>query len=246
MDFSQFFTPESQLRDGSGIAMYGLEHLTWLAAMFLIGWLICRHYKKLSYDAQEKRLRFLSALMIVQEIVKDILFIAIGAFTLENLPFHLCGISVFICAFAAFGHKKLAYQMTYAVTFPGALAALLFPNWLQYPVLHFSSINSFTMHGYMILFTALAILGHRYRPDYHWVPKCALTLGCLALPLYFINKWWGTNFFFINTPSPGSPLVIFAQLLGNPGYIVGEACLLFLIWFLMYLPWALSAKKKQV
>lgn len=243
MDFSLFFTPASRLPSGCGITMYGPEHLIWLASMLAVGILISFYFRTLSQESQRKFLQVFSLVIIAQEIVKDILFIAAGGFQLDNLPLHLCGISIFICAAAAFTENKLARQLLYAVVFPGAASALLFPNWLQYPVLNFSSINSFTIHSYLILFTVLSILGNRFRPDFRALPKCFAFLGAIAVPIFFLNKVWNTNFLFINTPSEGSPLVFLEHLLGNPGYLLGLAVMFWLVWGILYLPWIIAKQK---
>ena len=75
------------------------------------------------------------------------------------------------------------------------------------------------------------------KPDIKRVKSSVVFLAAAGLIVYPLNKIWGTNFMFLNTPSPGSPLAPLENLLGNPGYIVGLAGLVLLVWFVLYLPW---------
>jgi len=242
MDFSQFFTPASRLPDGCGVAMYGPEHLGWLTVQAVVGVLACLRFAKHDAARQRHLLKVLAVWIIGQEILKDVIFIIVKGFTIGHLPLHLCGISIFICAAAAFSDSKLAQQLLYAIVAPGALSALLFPDWLFYPILNFASIHSFSIHFELVLFAALSIVGHRFRPDVRYLPKCFLFLLIIATPIYFLNKLWNTNFLFINTPSPGSPLVAMEKVFGNPGYILALAALFWIVWGVIYLPWILTKR----
>ena len=52
------------------------------------------------------------------------------------------------------------------------------------------------------------------------------------------------NFFFLNYPSPGSPLVLFEQIAGNPGYIALTLLLVLVVWIILYLPFYSSTKHR--
>lgn len=243
MTTQYFFYNQRDLPPGVGISAWGPEHIGWLVLIALACVLGCMRYRKLSDARRARWLKVIAVAIWVQETLKNLLHWRVGALAAEHLPLHLCGLSMFICAVVAFSRLALPRQMLYSLVLPGAVAALLFLDWTRYPVFNFSSITSFSIHGCLVLFALLPITAGQVRPDWRQLPKIfGLTLA-VCVPLYPLNKVLGTNFFFLNTPSPGSPLMPLAELLGNPGYIVGVALLLVALWAIMYLPWALADRR---
>jgi uncharacterized membrane protein YwaF len=119
---------------------------------------------------------------------------------------------------------------------PSAIAALLFADWLQYPIFNIQSIQSFSIHILLMSYPIMRISGGDLRPQAKVLPKCLLLIIVIAIPLYSLNKLLNTNFFFLNWPSPGSPLELFADLWGNPGYIAGIFIIIAALWLILYLP----------
>ena len=54
----------------------------------------------------------------------------------------------------------------------------------------------------------------------------------LPMPVSLVNRHFGTNFFFLERPSSGSPLVWFEQVFGS--HLIGLPVLMALIWAGMY------------
>jgi len=128
---------------------------------------------------------------------------------------------------------------------PGAAMALIFPAWAAYPILNIVSLFCFLIHGLLVIYPIMLFAGGDLEPDYKNLPKCLLFLILIALPIYRFNKAFGTNFLFINYPSPGSPLVLFERWFGNPGYILGILILIFAVWAALYLPLVLMRRAED-
>ena len=47
----------------------------------------------------------------------------------------------------------------------GAMAALLFPDWTRYPLFNYMHINTFLIHGLLVLVPVLVLTSGRYRPS---------------------------------------------------------------------------------
>lgn len=223
---------------------YGVEHLIWLFAITLFIVYMCRMFKKADYEKQNKILKILAIVIVIQEIIKDIIHIYAGTFNLGHLPFHLCGISIFFTFWYAFKPGKICGEYLYALSLPGAMAALLFPDWTGYPMLHFSCINSFTIHAWLVVFVFMLLYSGRLKPNYKVLPKTALLVGIIAVPVYFMNKAWGTNFMFLSAPAPGSPLEILYNVFGN-FYIPAALLLVLFVWVLMYAPWQIAYSRQN-
>ena len=55
-------------------------------------------------------------------------------------------------------------------------------------------------------------------------------------PIYLFNLRFGTNYFFLNAGSPGSPLEWLIARMGNPGFLLGYAAIALAVTAGMYLP----------
>ena len=65
----------------------------------------------------------------------------------------------------------------------GALMALLFADWLVYPVLHFQSIHSFVMHGLLLGYIVMLIWSQELKPNEKLLPQVFI-LFLLVLILF--------------------------------------------------------------
>ncbi len=245
MDFSQFFVSPEKLVPGSGFTLFGPFHITILLFIALFIFVFCCWYRKQTNVRQRCVLKHLAILTVVQEVIKDILIVAVGSPLIQYLPLHLCGLAMFFFFAAAWQPTPFVYELLYSLTLPGAIAALLFPNWTECPPMHFMCWHSFSFHTYLVLFVCLLLSTGQLRPNWKLLPRCFVFLIVLSIPIYFFNKLTDTNYMFLNVPSEGSPLVPLANLLGNPGYIAGTAALLILVWMIIYLPWTLIRIKNK-
>ena len=64
-----------------------------------------------------------------------------------------------------------------------------------------------------------------------------LALPAVESKVYKPGKQWGTNFAFVNWPLPGTPLEMWEQMYGNPGYLVSYTMAFVLIEAALFFPW---------
>ena len=237
-----FFYNWKDIPSGYEWSAYDMGYWTWIGILALISIVVCILYKKSNDQRRDTIRKGIAILIIVQEILKDILHYLAGSITLEHLPLHLCGVSIFFIAWHAFSPNKINREYLYCLSLPGALLALMFPNWTEYPILHFSSFNSFTMHTWLVLYTVMLLYSKELQPKFKDLKYTFVIILIYMIPIYFLNKVWDTNFFFLNTPSEGSPLVPLYAIFGE-GYVIALVVLFLLLWLLMYLPWMIKEKK---
>ena len=238
------FANPDDLRTQTYWELYGPLHLIWLAGIAIACFLACFGFRRASTEKQRKILKILSLWILFQELLKNFLYWRVDAFSYDLLPFHICGISIIFCLWYAFKPGKLNGAYIYGVCLPGAMAALIFSDWTDLPWYNFSALNSFTIHGELVIFAMLALTSGLLKPDFKQIPKMTLVMYAIAIPIYFLNKVWDTNFMFINYPSPGSPLVPLYDIFGN-GYVIAAALLLVVIWVILFLPWRLLGKPSK-
>ena len=240
-----FFVFDHHLPQGVGIGWMGGVHIGWLlfAALAIFG--LCRACRR----ADAPRFRFLQravcAGILVTEVVRELCLLSAGVWGVYTLPLHLCSLSVFVVLWHTLRGNALSGELLYCLGMPGAAMALLFPDWLYYPAANLMSINSFLGHILLTAYPAMLTARGAIVPDVKRLPKCFACLAATSAVIFVFDKLTNSNYFFLNSPSPGSPLVFFERWLGNPGFIVGYLPLIAALWLLLYLPWVLVRRLRR-
>ena len=131
----------------------------------------------------------------------------------------------------------------YYFCIPGALLALLFPNWTVLPCMNFSHIHSFVVHALLVIYPIMLVLDGEIKTGIKEMLKGILLLVCMAIPIYFINLILDTNFMFLMNPETGNPLGLFEKYLGS--HLWGFPVLLPIVMFIMYIPLLIISKCKK-
>lgn len=240
---NMFFVTSENIPEGVGFQAYGVTHILWLFAGIIFCGTACFFYRRLSADKRKIALRVLGAYIVLQEMVKNLVLIVLGQFSWGYLPFHLCGINILLIAFDIIKQTKTVRSFLYYFAIPGALLALLFPNWTKMPVWNFFHIHSFTIHILLVLYPLLLVTTNQVSTDLKAALKGVALLVVIAIPVYGLNLLWGTNFMFLMRPDSGNPLELFEKLLGS--HLWGFPILLPVVVFVMYLPAFLLKKTRD-
>ena len=241
---NNFWCTSDTIPDGLGYSHFSGLHLFWLAvlaAAVLANWLL---YRKLGQKGRGIWRKTVALLLIADELFKLIPMLIFGNFQLSYLPFHLCSINIFICVINSFKRDDFTYEVLYSVCIPGASLALLMPTWTDLPFWNFMSLHSNSIHVLLVMYPLLLLAGG-FRPNFKRLPKVLLLLLCECVPIYFLNKIIGTNFFFLNGTSGNPVLKLLASVFGKEFYFIGCVPILLILWVFMYLPWFLAGRKKQ-
>lgn len=144
----------------------------------------------------------------------------------------------FICAVWRFGlqysisGQKTAFGGVIYVLLcvPGAVGALLFPNWEVYPFFNYMHIHAFFSHGLIVVFGIWLIVAEKIVPKWKdfWMPVVFGIAGFILL--HWMNNILGTNFWFLNKPSHGSPLVWILNITGENGTGQVISCFVCVLW----------------
>lgn len=230
---------------GAGFALFSAEHVLALAlgAAFI---LVAARVYILSENRRRRALGLcIASAALFIELARAVLPALAGRGILSHLPLHLCALAVYFCFFHALRGGELLGQFLYAFCLPGALAALLFPDWRGYGLLHPASLASFALHFLVVAYILVRVFSRELVPDIKAAPRCLLLMLALAVPVYVLDRLTGMNYMFLLYPPGGSPLALFAAL-GTPGYLVGYIPLLILAWTLIYAPWLRPRRAGQV
>lgn len=224
-----FFTYSDDLPDNCGFELYGIVHMIWLLIIIIavFAFVMSKRYIK------EKLLCFQGNFLLFLIIIRLIVVTLIGHMSVYELPFHLCSIAGILC----FIHSRYKIwwlgQIIYTLCLPGTVAALIFPNWTEYPAMNFITIQAFLFHGGIVLYIAVSLNTKNIVPDFKGIIYSAVFLVFITVPIYLFDRCFNVNYLFVLRPSAGSPLEWMENCMGNPGYLIGYALLVVLVMFIM-------------
>ena len=228
-----FFTYETKIPDGIGFKLFGIWHILCLLLCLVVTVVSLHWYWKAKAQKKQKVEKTIALSLVGWMILRAIYIAVIGENFLYELPFHLCSMTGILCGIHCFTKWKWLGQMLYALCLPGAILALLFPNWNSYPLIHFISLEAILFHLGIILYVTCLLTSHEIVPQMKKMWQVIVFLAVVVPPIYVFDKKYQVNYMFVNRPSGGSPLEWLAQWMGNPGYLLGYAGLILLCIFLM-------------
>lgn len=244
-----FLTPEPVLLErGEGFATFGPQHLSVLACCLAAFLLLVRRYLRLPAGLAlgSPRRRMLLATSVVPLALlasRDVVLAAEGLLVPIFWPLHVCNLCEYLAIAYALACDSRAGEPVGEVLFTwgatGGLSALLFPGWSYCPILSYASLGGFAEHTLLLVSAWAPVAGGDFSPSVRrsWIPALAALLAGALFRL--TNPDFGTNFFFVTQPLANTPFELFADLLGNPGFLVPYALGAYGVWLAWY---ALAAR----
>ena len=221
-----------------GFDLYSAPHIIWLALMILMIAAITRSYCRNDDTGRDRMRKTIAIAMLLMEIAKDAIVIAVGWWNPGYLPFHLCGMAIFaVLADAFWRGQKVTGQMILFAFMPGALSALLFANWTMYPFYVYMCIHSFVYHALIVAYAVMIFASGEVAPNYKGLWKTLIAVIISIGPVYGINLIFeehNPNFMFLMEASPGSPLVPVWNLTGPDWYIPGCVLMVAIVFHVLF------------
>jgi hypothetical integral membrane protein (TIGR02206 family) len=238
-----FFESSGSIVSGVGFAHFDALHIGWLIAFVIISAVVCFCYKKCG-ERGRRRFRFtVASLILLDEILKIVILNAVGLYTKNYLPLHLCSINIFLIVVHVFKPMKTLDNFLYAFCIPAAILALIFPTWTKLPFANFMHWHSFTVHILLCLYPLMLTVGGDIKPRVKYLWRALLLLVCMAVPVYIFNVIFDTNYMFLISAEKGNPLYLFEQIWGN--HLLGIPVILVPLMAVVYLPWEVAGRKKK-
>jgi len=149
----------------------------------------------------------------------------------------------------AFTRNGLLIEYSYAIGLASALMAIITPDVYFYPQFSFIYIQSMLVHGIICFIPIFLIFGMGVKPNIRKLPKVLGMLVGLSILITPVNYITNGNYFFLRYPASGSPMELFADLLGRPWYLIPTLLFGCVLWAALYLPFVAveqRAKYKQL
>ena len=220
---------------GVGGERWCAAHLAYLAAFLTLSVCWAFLYGHLDGERRKTADRVLGSLVFFFGLCHYGMLALTGHFGLYTLPLHLCSL-MFLAAplhawtgaarpgsFAA-GLRGFLGAVLFFPGIPGTWAALLFPDWLDYPFRNALSISCFLSHGLLAVYGASILVRQAEAPDPNglfWrdLKNSALFLGAGSALMYVFDRAAGVNYWFLLAPSVDSPFEGVWRRGGPGGYL---------------------------
>ena len=233
-----FWKQQDDIPAGMGYPLFGKTHIISTCVTLILVAFFVFVIQKQSKKTRDMIMKMIPLFMVFLEVIKDLFLVSAGRFGVGYLPFHVCSIGIFVFLLREFlpwkKTKEFFGEISVVLIMPGALAALIFPDWtVFYPVLNFINLHSFLWHGLLVLYPLL-LLKNGTVPSVKHIYYVILFLCIIVPPIYLFDKHFGCNYFFVNWPEKDTPLDWLAGFMGNPGYLAGYAVMAVLVILFMY------------
>lgn len=228
-----------------GFSLFGPYHIGWLIVITMTVIFVSKHFKQLNTEKQKVFQQKIAWFIVLAEIFKITYLVIRNEFTVNYLPLELCSFAIFAIFYHAHTNNPMIGEMLYNLFLPGAILALLFCNWTHRQIYEVFCLFSFIFHLALVMYCVMVLYAGIVKPNKKRIISSIIFSAVIGPIIYLLNKMWNTNFMFLNVPSPGSPLVLLENILGNPGYIFGMFCIVLVLWFILYLPWYKIFRIKQ-
>lgn len=234
MDIKDFFLYKTELPMDSGFDMFGVCHWFWMIGIGIFSWWMGKFFS-FAPKSKVKRIEWVLGIIFpLLELTRTVVLIMNNVFVPYEYPLHLCNLSLWIGTIYIWTKNCFAGVVYILLCLPAAALAIVFPGWLQYPFWNYMHIHNFIYHGLVVALGWSLVQSKELVPVRKelWKP---LLFGVVGYGVIFqVNKHLGTNFWFINKPSYGSPLAFLYELLGDEWYLVGHFLFcgsIVLLWF---------------
>ena len=161
-----FFVPQNRpTPDGTGFGMFSLIHLGVLVLMAAAVLALAFAYR--SADA-ERRAQFRMVIgwtVLMLEVLRQTAYLVNGWYSAEILPLHLCAFATYAVFIDCLRPNRWTPDFLYALGWWGALAANLFPDWANRPILNIFTWQSFSIHGLILGYVVMRIVGGDLVPN---------------------------------------------------------------------------------
>jgi len=227
-----FFKLGENIAFENAMGTYSLEHFFALFLTLILGiymvWVYNRSTNKVKY---RRRLAIIILLVVLSRHVVEFLT---GQYTVHRLPLHLCTVGAFFKLYDAYVENKYTKEIFFLITFPAAFIANVFPDWTHQPLINFNTWQQFLFHALLINYVLMRLFAGEMTPHIKkiWIPIASLII---VIPIMLvINGWLGTNFFFVSTYSPNSPLETIYTQFGSTLYLPVFLSIVLVIFISIY------------
>ena len=139
--------------------------------------------------------------------------------------------------YGAFSRSRLSAalrEISLMLIAPGAVFALLFPDWTYRPFWSPVSMLCFFTHSLIVFVPLVFLVRNNVHVSFKHFWYSYLFLALVTPPIYFIDRRFGVNYFFLMYPTKDSPLEWIFDITGEKLYPAGLIFLVTVMLLIVY------------
>ena len=217
---------------------FSIQNLLILFLILSFIFFVTKKYKKANKEKKLMMKKWFAVSILFLEVLK----LCVTGFLYPQyikyyLPLHLCSFAGgFIVLEAIFKNNKIINQWwIYIFLFAGILGVVSPDS--SYPWFNYYLFHAFVFHTLITTYAIIKIASHESVPTYKGIWLSTLFIAVTLIPIYFINKAFGTNYYLINDPQ-GFPVTnmiySFSAPFGQWAYLFAMCLLGFILFHIIY------------
>ncbi|MHB8062568.1 MAG: YwaF family protein [Ruminiclostridium sp.] len=223
-----------------------VQHLLALSMVLCLWIILTLIFKDKNRVRKWRFIAIISLLLPLLEVAQMLWYKSIGQFSLGyTLPLHLCSLMCVLLPIMAFTRNGLLMEYSYAMGLAPAMMTLITPDVYYYPAFSFIYIQTMLVHGIICFIPIFLIFGMDFKPDIRMLPKVIGMLVGLSILIIPVNYFTNGNYFFLRYPASGSPMELFADLVGSPWYLMLTLLLGCVLWAALYSPFIIIRQRNK-
>ncbi|KAA0549004.1 TIGR02206 family membrane protein [Bacillus sp. BGMRC 2118] len=224
-----------------GFQMFNVEHLVTLAIFFLacIAMVLFRR-KLIHYKPILKWFIFIS--LVACEISMHMWLIFTSQWDIGDLPLHLCSVSTFISLYLLVAKNNKPFTLLYFIGLLPPILSMVTPDMI-YHFPHFRFIKYFLHHSVIPIAVLYFILFEGYRVQRKDILRSFVIVNIIAVPIFILNHFLGTNFFYLANPTETETLLNFFG--SGVMYYINLEIVALIVFAITYIPMGLLLKREN-
>jgi hypothetical integral membrane protein (TIGR02206 family) len=224
-----------------GFSFLSMDHIVTLILFFLTCFIFVYYRKKLkSYQHIVKWTLFIT--LIICEVSFHLWLILTKQWEVADLPLQLCSLSTFLSLYLFLKKNQKVFNLLFFIGLLPAILSMVTPD-IVYQFPHFRFLKYFLHHSAIPLAVLYFILFEGYRVPRKAVLTSFLTLNVIAVPVFFLNIWLDTNFFFLASPSETETLLSFFG--SGVMYYINLEFVGIIVFIITYIPMGILLKREN-
>lgn len=146
--------------------------------------------------------------LILCEVSMHLWLILTNQWEVGDLPLQLCSLSTFLALYLFLKKNQKVFHLLFFIGLIPPILSMVTPD-IVYQFPHFRFLKYFLHHSAIPLAVLYFILLEGYRVPRKAILTGFITLNIIAVPIFFLNLWLDTNFFFLASPSETETLLSF-------------------------------------
>ena len=221
--------------------LFGIVHLWTILILIILGILLIYPIKRFGNENQKIKLAIaLGIFMIVEELIdRGFHILILNEPVKDNLPLHLCGVSVILVAILLINRNYRLFEIAYFWGLAGASISIITPD-VGFTFPHLLNITFFLSHALIVIGVLYMIFVFNYRPTKKSLIRSYIVTHIYALIIGIINYFLDTNYLFLrHKPEADTPMDFMGPW---PWYIISLEVALIIFWVILYLPYFIKDK----